>query len=170
MRHSATLLGDMPGIQTGEFERELKTETMMTGQVPSPPTTTVTLVEGKVPQQRQLLPPIATLINLHSSPSSPLGGPGDISNDADSNTANGSVMGTASPMSGGGSPINGGGSPITGGSPNPSEEADNGLSGPGKCCLVCGDRASGYHFDALTCESCKAFFRRNAFRQSVSIM
>nr|AHB08894.1 constitutive androstane receptor protein variant 4 [Sus scrofa] len=27
-------------------------------------------------------------------------------------------------------------------------------------CAVCGDRATGYHFHALTCEGCKGFFRR----------
>ncbi|XP_051042194.1 nuclear receptor subfamily 1 group I member 3 [Phodopus roborovskii] len=27
-------------------------------------------------------------------------------------------------------------------------------------CVVCGDRATGYHFHALTCEGCKGFFRR----------
>ena len=31
-----------------------------------------------------------------------------------------------------------------------------------KYCGVCGDRALGYNFDAISCESCKAFFRRNA--------
>ena len=31
-------------------------------------------------------------------------------------------------------------------------------------CVVCGASANGYNFDAITCESCKAFFRRNAFR------
>ncbi|XP_068625517.1 nuclear hormone receptor HR96 [Battus philenor] len=31
-----------------------------------------------------------------------------------------------------------------------------------KICLVCGDKALGYNFNAVTCESCKAFFRRNA--------
>ncbi|KAK2171739.1 hypothetical protein NP493_1030g00015 [Ridgeia piscesae] len=31
-----------------------------------------------------------------------------------------------------------------------------------KLCGVCGDRALGYNFDAISCESCKAFFRRNA--------
>ncbi|CAG2112390.1 unnamed protein product, partial [Medioppia subpectinata] len=29
---------------------------------------------------------------------------------------------------------------------------------------VCGDRAVGYNFDALTCESCRSFFRRNYTR------
>ncbi|XP_025095026.1 nuclear hormone receptor HR96-like isoform X2 [Pomacea canaliculata] len=33
-----------------------------------------------------------------------------------------------------------------------------------KICGVCGDRALGYNFNAVTCESCKAFFRRNAFK------
>ena len=31
-----------------------------------------------------------------------------------------------------------------------------------KICLVCGDKALGYNFNAVSCESCKAFFRRNA--------
>lgn len=34
-------------------------------------------------------------------------------------------------------------------------------------CTVCGDRALGYNFDAITCESCKAFFRRNANKSKV---
>ncbi|XP_022098504.1 oxysterols receptor LXR-beta-like [Acanthaster planci] len=29
-------------------------------------------------------------------------------------------------------------------------------------CVVCGDRANGMHYRALTCEGCKTFFRRNA--------
>ena len=33
-----------------------------------------------------------------------------------------------------------------------------------KVCLVCGDKALGYNFNAVSCESCKAFFRRNAFK------
>ncbi|CAG2176838.1 unnamed protein product [Oppiella nova] len=29
-------------------------------------------------------------------------------------------------------------------------------------CQICGDNSCSYHFDAMTCSSCKAFFRRNA--------
>ena len=45
------------------------------------------------------------------------------------------------------------------------------VGGPGneKTCGVCGDRAVGYNFDAVSCESCKAFFRRNAPKGLVSI-
>ncbi|XP_044755633.1 nuclear hormone receptor HR96 [Coccinella septempunctata] len=35
----------------------------------------------------------------------------------------------------------------------------------GKVCGVCGDKALGCNFNAITCESCKAFFRRNALIQ-----
>ena len=38
-----------------------------------------------------------------------------------------------------------------------------------KKCGVCGDRALGYNFNAITCESCKAFFRRNALKNKVGI-
>ncbi|CAF3576244.1 unnamed protein product [Rotaria socialis] len=35
---------------------------------------------------------------------------------------------------------------------------------PALICRVCGAPAHGYNFDQITCESCKAFFRRNALR------
>ncbi len=36
-----------------------------------------------------------------------------------------------------------------------------------KTCGVCGDKALGCNFDAISCESCKAFFRRNALKTKV---
>ena len=50
------------------------------------------------------------------------------------------------------------------------QEADMQTSGKkleNKKCGVCGDRALGYNFNAITCESCKAFFRRNALKNKV---
>ena len=38
-----------------------------------------------------------------------------------------------------------------------------------KICRVCGDKALAHNFDAITCESCKAFFRRNALRKEASV-
>uniref|UniRef100_A0A0X3PIA4 Nuclear hormone receptor family member nhr-48 n=1 Tax=Schistocephalus solidus TaxID=70667 RepID=A0A0X3PIA4_SCHSO len=43
-------------------------------------------------------------------------------------------------------------------SPGDSNEA-------AKKCKVCGDRAVNHNFGQLTCESCKAFFRRNAHKE-----
>ena len=34
-------------------------------------------------------------------------------------------------------------------------------------CLVCGDRAYGYHYNALTCEGCKCFFYRSINNKAV---
>ena len=45
-----------------------------------------------------------------------------------------------------------------------------GASSAEKICGVCGDRAIGYNFDAVSCESCKAFFRRNAPKGLVSLV
>ncbi|CAA9993354.1 unnamed protein product [Nesidiocoris tenuis] len=44
------------------------------------------------------------------------------------------------------------------------EKFDEKKCGESKICAVCGDQALGYNFNAVTCESCKAFFRRNALR------
>lgn len=38
-----------------------------------------------------------------------------------------------------------------------------------KICAVCGDKALGCNFDAISCESCKAFFRRNAMKEAVCL-
>ena len=37
----------------------------------------------------------------------------------------------------------------------------------GLMCSICQGPAHGYNFDAITCESCKAFFRRNALKSEV---
>uniref|UniRef100_A0A3B4ZTR0 Nuclear receptor subfamily 1, group H, member 5 n=1 Tax=Stegastes partitus TaxID=144197 RepID=A0A3B4ZTR0_9TELE len=38
--------------------------------------------------------------------------------------------------------------------------------GQDELCVVCGDKASGYHYNALTCEGCK-FFRRSVTKKAV---
>jgi hypothetical protein len=35
-------------------------------------------------------------------------------------------------------------------------------------CAICGDQAIGFNYDAPSCGSCKAFFRRNANQNTVS--
>ncbi|XP_050685774.1 nuclear hormone receptor HR96-like isoform X3 [Eriocheir sinensis] len=53
-------------------------------------------------------------------------------------------------------------------SPHLTDAEDDFITGgkrqEAKKCGVCGDRALGYNFNAITCESCKAFFRRNALK------
>lgn len=36
-------------------------------------------------------------------------------------------------------------------------------------CSVCEGQAHGYNFNAISCESCKAFFRRNALKPKVEM-
>ena len=70
-------------------------------------------------------------------------------------------------------------------SPSTSKKPTHKRAKPHLKCVVCGDSAegkgtnegvsntidaiSGYNFDAVSCESCKAFFRRNALRPPVRI-
>ncbi|XP_064083493.1 uncharacterized protein LOC135199411 isoform X2 [Macrobrachium nipponense] len=49
-------------------------------------------------------------------------------------------------------------------SPQDGASTSGGKRPDSKKCGVCGDRALGYNFNAITCESCKAFFRRNALK------
>jgi hypothetical protein len=56
-----------------------------------------------------------------------------------------------------------------------NEQSDNAMRRKSRVkddrtCLVCGDKALGYNFNAMTCESCKAFFRRNALKSNVSLI
>ncbi|CAM9418249.1 unnamed protein product [Lampetra planeri] len=46
-----------------------------------------------------------------------------------------------------------------------TEEEEEDDNAP-RICGVCGDRATGYHFNAMTCEGCKGFFRRSMKRSA----
>ncbi|XP_063300863.1 vitamin D3 receptor [Pelobates fuscus] len=46
---------------------------------------------------------------------------------------------------------------------NPDMEFDRNVP---RICGVCGDKATGFHFNAMTCEGCKGFFRRSMKRKA----
>uniref|UniRef100_A0A8C8S8Z5 Vitamin D receptor n=1 Tax=Pelusios castaneus TaxID=367368 RepID=A0A8C8S8Z5_9SAUR len=48
--------------------------------------------------------------------------------------------------------------------PDPADEFDKNVP---RICGVCGDKATGFHFNAMTCEGCKGFFRRSMKRKAM---
>ncbi|XP_063997564.1 LOW QUALITY PROTEIN: vitamin D3 receptor-like [Pogoniulus pusillus] len=47
--------------------------------------------------------------------------------------------------------------------PEPAGDLDRNVP---RICGVCGDKATGFHFNAMTCEGCKGFFRRSMKRKA----
>ncbi|NWU93867.1 VDR protein, partial [Upupa epops] len=48
--------------------------------------------------------------------------------------------------------------------PDPTGDFDRNIP---RICGVCGDKATGFHFNAMTCEGCKGFFRRSMKRKAM---
>uniref|UniRef100_A0A8C1VBC7 Nuclear receptor subfamily 1 group I member 2 n=1 Tax=Cyprinus carpio TaxID=7962 RepID=A0A8C1VBC7_CYPCA len=51
-------------------------------------------------------------------------------------------------------------SPLVDSGHGDGSEEETEEDGEPKICQVCGDKSTGYHFNAMTCEGCKGFFRR----------
>ena len=84
-----------------------------------------------------------------------------------SNSVNGGYV-----MNGIGQPQtpNGMGMNVTGGMNDPKKKKGPAPRQQEELCLVCGDRASGYHYNALTCEGCKGMhYIHNLFIFNISL-
>ncbi len=51
--------------------------------------------------------------------------------------------------------------------PSSKQNSCDKVSRQSKLCQICGDKASVVNYGALSCQSCKTFFRRNGFHPQV---
>jgi len=96
-----------------------------------------------------------------SQMTSPYGG---VADDASPSSQSSSSSGGGAAAGAGGRGVVSGGKARAGGGGGGGSGGVKGITAnkEDKICGVCGDKALGFNFDAISCESCKAFFRRNA--------